>query len=52
MVFKPLIILLFQIEMFSFPDLFLIIYFFDFFFWCAKANCFNNLNETLENDWF
>lgn len=31
MVFKPLIILLFQIEMFSFPDLFLIIFFIFFF---------------------
>lgn len=36
MVFKPLIILLFQIEMFSFPDLFLIIYFFNFFFGVQK----------------
>lgn len=36
MVFKPLIILLFQIEMFSFPDLFLIIYFFIFFFGVQK----------------
>lgn len=48
MVFKPLIILLFQIEKFSFPDSFLIIFIFLF----VKANCFNNHNETLENDWF
>lgn len=35
---KPLIILLFQIEMFSFPDLFLIIFF--IFFLVCKSKLF------------